>query len=46
MSFVQSPGLYNRNIVTIEFIGCVIEGLNGSGEYGCEAEIELISVLM
>ena len=32
MSLVEPPVLDDRNVVTVDLISCVVEGLDGSGE--------------
>lgn len=46
MSFVESPILDDRDVVAIEFLSCIVEGLNGSGEDRSIAKIELIAILV
>ncbi len=46
MPFIESPVLENRNVVAIEFLSSVVEGLDGPGEDRSVANIELISILL
>ena len=46
MSFVESPTLDNRDIMAIQFISCVVEGLDCPCKNGCIANIKLIAILM
>lgn len=46
MSLVESPILDDWDVVAIEFLSCIVEGLNGSGEDRSIAKIELIAILV
>lgn len=46
MPLVQSPGLDDRDVVTIEFISGVVKGLDGPGQDRSVADIELEAVLL
>ena len=46
MSLIEFPWLDDWNIMAIEFISSIIEGLNGSGQDWCISEIEFESILM
>jgi hypothetical protein len=46
VSLIQSPIFDDRNIVTIELLCSIVEGLNGPGEDRSVGNIKLISVLL
>lgn len=46
MSLVESPILDDWDVVAIEFLSRIVEGLNGAGEDRSIAEIELIAILV
>lgn len=46
MPLVESPILDDWDVVAIEFLSSIVEGLNGAGEDRSIAEIELIAILV
>lgn len=46
MPFIQSPWLDDWNVMAIQLISCVVEGLNSSGKDRGVANIELEAVLL
>lgn len=40
VTFVESPFLDDGDIVAVNFVSRIVEGLNGSGKYGGVADIE------
>lgn len=46
VSLIEPPILNDWDIVAIEFLSCIVEGLNGPGEDRGIAKIELIAVLV
>jgi hypothetical protein len=46
VTLIESPIFDNRDVVTIDFVCCIVVGLDGSGKDGSIGDIELISILM
>ena len=46
MSFVESPTFDNRDIMTVQLIGCIVEGLDSPRQNGRIAKIKFIAILM